>query len=91
MIPIKTNVQIVCERLKAEGFTGLYVPGECSCHLDDLALCGYATEDADGYINDCQPGHLIRDPSGKTDDWLVSGSVKSMTQEEFDITMGAFR
>lgn len=91
VIPIKTNTQIVRERLEAEGFTGLYVGGECGCHLGDFAICGHAEEDEDGYINGCEPGHLIRDPSGKTDDWMVSGAVKSMSQEEFDEAIRRYR
>lgn len=91
VIPIKTNAQIVRERLEAKGFTGLYVAGECACELGDLAPCGCTEEDEDGYINGCEPGHVIRDPSRRTDDWMVSGRVKSMTQEEFDHAMKAYR
>lgn len=83
-IPIKTNEQIVKERLVAEGYSGLYVPGECGCHLDDFAICGSLEEDEDGYINGCEPGHVIRDPSGKTSDFIVCGMKETMTQEEFD-------
>jgi hypothetical protein len=82
-INIKTNEQIVRERLQAEGFSGLYVPGECGCHLGDFAICGDTREDANGYINGCKPGHLIRSDSNPSD-WLVHGSLKSMSQADID-------
>ncbi len=90
-IPIKTNAQIVTERLTTEGYSGLYVPGECGCHVGDFAICGVTREDEAGYINGCKPGHLIRDPSGKTPDWIIHGTVKVMTQEQFDEAMAPHR
>jgi len=38
-----TLVQIVKERLQAEGFDGLYIPGECACAVSDLMPCGEPT------------------------------------------------
>ncbi len=91
VIPIKTPTQIVRERLEAEGFSGLYVGGECACTCSDLAPCGSAEPDEDGYINGCEPGHVISDPSRRTSDWMVSGRVKSMSQAEFDETIRRYR
>ena len=84
IIPIKTNVQIVRARLEAKGFTGLYVPGECGCHLGDFNCCGCAEEDDAGWINGCEPGNVVFDPSGKTSDWIVMGIRQPITQEDFD-------
>lgn len=43
---------IVRECLKANGYDGLYVAGECACQLSDLAPCG-ERDDA------CKPGYFV--------------------------------
>lgn len=47
-----TVKEIIEQHLKAGGFDGLFVPGECSCLLDDLCVC-------DGCMLECQPGFLL--------------------------------
>lgn len=64
----------VRERLKIRGYSGLYVPGECGCHLGNLAPCGSCEASSDGeYINDCAPGYFFSKPGGTEHDWMVRG------------------
>lgn len=70
-------------KLEQAGFSGLYVPGDCGCELNDLAPCGQCRPDEEGWINDCEPGHVQFDPSGQTKDWVISGSKTPLTADEF--------
>ena len=52
-----TVKKIVEERLRAEGFSGLYqIFGECGCEIDDLMPC-------DGDSSNCIPGHRCEGPA----------------------------
>lgn len=42
--------------LEENGYTGLYVSGECGCEINDIAPCG------DGPHKDCRPGYVHLDP-----------------------------
>ena len=73
------------ERLKAQGFGGLYAPGDCVCGLDDLAPCGECSkDDGEEWINGCEAGYKHADPRSKFGDWILSGSKEPPTPEEFD-------
>jgi hypothetical protein len=43
--------EYIIEKLKEDGYGGLYLPGECGCSLEDFALCG------DDFL-ECKPGYL---------------------------------
>lgn len=75
----------VKDRLKAEGFGGLYVPGECGCSLDDLAPCGSCEKEAgEDYINGCEAAYKHVDPRSATGEYILSGTKTPPTPMEFD-------
>jgi hypothetical protein len=77
-------IQVKC-RLEAEGYDGLYCPGECGCTLEDLAPCGECnTEDGEDWINGCEAGYKHIDPRSPFGDWVLSGSKEPPTPQEFD-------
>lgn len=49
--------EIVRDYLKANGYDGLFSPGECGCTLDDLAPCegGWVGNG----IGDCEAGYRV--------------------------------
>lgn len=53
------SLEQVREKLKKNGFTGLY-DYACGCDIDDLAPCGMLQE-GEEYINDCHPGYAHKD------------------------------
>jgi hypothetical protein len=48
----ETLLTIVEDRLRADGFDGLFNPGECSCVIGDLFPCGSPSPD-------CEPGYKV--------------------------------
>ncbi|WP_156782706.1 hypothetical protein [Acidihalobacter yilgarnensis] len=49
-------IEIIINYLEANGFDGLYSPGECACKLGDIAPCGQVLEDCEaGYLKPCPP------------------------------------
>lgn len=44
--------EMVRQYLEANGYDGLYFPGECACKKDDLFPCG------DPHMSECLPGYL---------------------------------
>ena len=83
---METNITLeeVKEKLLANGYTGLYFPGECACGLEDLAPCGSCErEDGEDYINDCEPGYKHIDPT-RPDFWVISASKEPPPQDVFD-------
>lgn len=73
-------------KLKEGGYSGLYVPGECGCTLDDLAPCGECQRENDeDYINGCDPGYVFHDPESKAFDvWMVRGINQEPTREDWE-------
>lgn len=74
-------IEIVKERLVANGFGGLRSPGnECGCSLEDLAPC-------DGDIRRCEPGHKHMAPAGSTvfsgEDWAIWKQKEPPTNEQW--------
>jgi len=61
---------ITAEYLKANGFDGLCLPGECGCLLDDLMPCGMPD------VFDCQAGYK-GPPTPEGGDWAVYPSKES--------------
>jgi len=55
---------IVTQWLRANGYDGLYVPGECCCNLNDLMPCN-GQPDPD----DCRAGHVVPCPGGDECEW----------------------
>lgn len=53
-----TVIEIIKERLIADGFDGLVNPGCCACLVEDLEPCGAinASDCAAGYRIECPPG-----------------------------------
>lgn len=72
--------------LKARGFTALRNRGDpCACRIDHLAPCGEYHQDPDKcWINGCEPAYAHDDPSGRTNEWVVSWNPATLTQEQFD-------
>lgn len=76
------------KKLQDGGFDGLFVSGECACEICDLMPCGVAERDDDEeWVNGCEPGYKVADPSGKTDDFVIMRNKREITQEEFDETI----
>ncbi|WP_306603885.1 hypothetical protein [Azonexus sp.] len=76
--------QKIKDKLESEGFSGLYVSGECACCTDDLAACGECSQDdGDEYLNGCEPGYKHVDPE-RPGFWVISMHKESPTQERFD-------
>lgn len=48
-----TVIEIMAAHIEANGFDGLFAPGECACRKDDLAPCG-------DIHSDCIPGYLCK-------------------------------
>lgn len=72
-------------QLEADGYSGLYYPGECACCTDALAPCGECKrEDGEDWINDCEAGYKHVDPRSKFGDWIISVSKEPPTPDEFD-------
>ena len=63
---------IVDEWLKANGYSGLYCPGECACKVGNLFPCGYSS-------NDCYAGYEIPCDCGDHDFHI--GPTKPKQQE----------
>jgi hypothetical protein len=84
------TLEEVKEKLKADGFTGLYYPGECACCIDVLAPCGALERDEDGedYINGCEGGHKHIDPRDP-DNWCISGCNESPSLDAWIRSDGA--
>ena len=68
-----TVIEIVRLHLEANGFDGLYSPGECGCKKDDLAPCGSDFAMCEpGYLQECDCGdhdwHIGQDktPNART-------------------------
>lgn len=76
---------VMLQKLKNGGFDGLLAPDECACEACDLMPCGEADlEDGAEWVNDCQPGYRIGDPSGKTNDFVMTTTKREVSQEDFD-------
>lgn len=60
---------IVIQYLEANGFDGLYAPGECGCEIADLAPCD------DIGFGECKPGVKRPCSCGNGCDWDM-GSKK---------------
>jgi hypothetical protein len=58
---------VVRQYLEANGFDGLYHPGECACKKEDLFPCG------DPHMAYCKPGYLAPCPPGECGehDWHI--------------------
>lgn len=56
--------QIVSDWLGANGYDGLFQPGECACKKDDLYPCGEM-------MLDCRPGYLKPAESCPVHDWHI--------------------
>ena len=81
------TIEQVREKLKAEGFGGLVVPGECGCTLDDLAPCGSCEkyDEDDEYINGCEPGYVFKNPRpGAPAEWMVRSINQEPTAEDWE-------
>lgn len=82
------SLEEVKKKLLANGFSGLYFPGECGCGVDNLAPCGSCTrEDGEEYINGCEPGHKHLDPRPghkELGDFVVTSSATPPSGDEFD-------
>lgn len=73
------------KKLIADGYSGLFYPGECACVVDDLAPCGECQQDDDEYINDCEPGYMFKDPRpGAPIEWMVRRENKTPTIEDWE-------
>lgn len=71
-------------KLIEDGFSGLVVPGECGCHVDDLAPCGeLCQEKGEDYINGCEGGHVFHDPE-RLDLWVIKKANIAPTEEEWE-------
>ena len=76
----------VQEKLRKNGFTGLYHDSDCGCEISDLAPCRECTHGGE-YINDCQPGYVHKDPrQGHVEygDFVVTDSKEPPEDDEFD-------
>lgn len=61
---LETMREQIAEKLKAEGYGGLYYPGECACGIDDLMPCGSCEKEEDeDYVNGCESGYKHVDPN----------------------------
>lgn len=69
-------LQVLAVGLKAEGFGGLVVPGECGCLADNLAPCGCL---CDG----CEPGYAHRH-SQRPGDWIVSTKKDGVSDADIE-------
>ena len=56
--------EIVSDWLGANGYDGLFQPGECACKKDDLYPCGEV-------LHDCQPGYLKPAKDCPVHDWHI--------------------
>lgn len=86
----RTSWEIIAstgEKLKANGFDGLYSDGgECACDLSDLAPCG-ETEDGGDFINGCHGGYKHLDPRpehARYGDWVISKKKEPLTDDEWE-------
>lgn len=80
------TLEEVREKLKANGYSGLYYPGECGCGIDDLAPCGECQEGGE-YVNDCKPGYKHLDPRpdhAKFGDYVVTADKNPPEGDDFD-------
>lgn len=79
------TVQLIKATLIDEGYTGLYLPGECACEVDDLAPCDQCVQDdGEKYINGCEPGFKFSDPADPKN-WLVKSANVAPTEDEWEI------
>ena len=70
-------------KLAAQGFTGLYFPGECACTPDDLMPCGTCeVSEGEEFVNGCQPGHKQIDPDDPAF-WIVTARREAPTADEW--------
>ncbi len=53
------------KHIEAEGFDGLYAPGECACERGDLFTCG------DGPYAECCYGYKMPCDCGDGCDWHI--------------------
>ena len=56
--------KILEDYLKANGFDGLFYPGECSCVIGDLQPCGLT-------MLDCEPGNKMPCKCGQACDFDI--------------------
>ena len=74
-------IEIVKERLEAEGFSGLVAPcGDCGCEVADLAPCN-------SDFSQCEPGYKHTAPQGSTifsgEDWAIWKQKEPPTDEQW--------
>ncbi len=81
---VTISLDEVREKLKKNGFTGLY-DYACGCDIDDLAPCGMLQEGGE-YINDCHPGYAHKDPNPgyvEYGDFVVTNCKEPPEDDEF--------
>ena len=87
-MPTKTSITLkqIRAKLKKGGFTGLYIPDECGCSIDDLAPCGECQrDDGEEFINGCKGGYAFQNPQPKfSHDAMVKGVNQAPTTEEWE-------
>lgn len=82
-----TVLRQVRRKLEQNGFSGLFVPGECGCTVKDLAPCGDCYTEEGEYINGCTPGYAHLDPRPghvEVGDFVVTGNPLPPEGDEFD-------
>lgn len=85
-----STIDTIKAKLIAEGYGGLYYPGECACDISELAACGNCEQqEGEDYINDCEPGHKHFDPT-RPDFWVISANKEPPPQERFDALFAEF-
>lgn len=77
------------DKLEAIGYKGLVDNEGCACSIDDLIACDVYNEiDGEEWINGCFAAYKHPDPSGKSNDFVLSTNKDSPTQEQFDNVFG---
>ena len=71
-------IEIVKERLAADGFGGLVADGgECGCELNDLVPCG-------SDCSQCEPGYKHMDPRKEdSEGWAIWKQKEPPTAEQW--------
>lgn len=73
-------IEIVKERLMADGFSGLVAPdGGCGCEIDDLVPCG-------SDCSQCEPGYKHMDTRVARDGWAIWKQKEPPTPEQWTAT-----
>lgn len=87
----KSHSEIIAstrDKLKAQGFDGLFYDGACACDLDDLAPCGNCgLEDLEDFINGCEGGYKHFDPRPEHAvhaDWAIWRKKEAPTAEQWE-------